>query len=325
MNLRDDPRNRELNRDLGLDGRLSEQSQRMMNRDGSFNVKRHGLGWRRSIHLYHVLLTMSWPRFFVLILCGYLFVNVVFAMGYLLCGPGALAGGEAPDWAGRFVNAFFFSVQTVATIGYGKMTPEGVAANLLVAIEALLGLLGFALGTGLLFARFSRPSAHVVFSRGAVIAPYRGGRTLMFRIANGRSNELTDVSAVVTVGRLAEVGGRMIRKFDALRLERDRIVFFSLQWVLVHPIDRASPLAGMTEEQFRASKLEVFVLLTAMDETFSQVVHTRTSYRFDEIDWGAKFRDVHSAGSDGALRLDVSRLDETETVVLPEGDAWPQG
>lgn len=288
-----------------------------MNRDGTFNVTRYGSSPWDFVHPYHWLLSISWPSFFGLIFAMYLLANVVFALAYLLCGPGALAGGEDPMAAGRFMKAFFFSVQTIATIGYGKMTPEGYIANFLVAVEALLGLMGFALATGLLFSRFSRPTAKIAFSGHAVVAPYREGAGLMFRIANARSNELSEVTASVTLTRFEQVNGRRVRRFHLLDLERSKVTFLATQWVIVHPVQRGSPLHGVAEEDFRRSEPEILILLAAMDETFSQVVNARSSYTASEIAWGARFRDIHEVASDGRLSINVQRLGEYDNVELP--------
>ena len=313
INSKNDP-----NRDLGLDGRIAEQSQvRVLNKDGSFNVARLGLSLRDFIHPYHRLLTVSWPGFFALVTAAYLAINVLFACAYLLCGPGALSGVSAATAAGRFWDAFFFSVQTLATIGYGKMTPEGLAANSLVAIEALAGLLGFAFATGLLFARFSRPMAGILFSPAAIVSPYRGGTGLMFRVANGRSNELTEVQATVNLSRWETVDGVRRRKFHVLALERAKVTFLPLQWVVVHPIDESSPLFGINQETFAASEPEILILMSAMDETFSQLVHARSSYLIQEIVWGAKFRDIYETTGDGRLAINVRRLGEADRISLP--------
>jgi len=290
-----------------------------MNRDGSFRLARGGLHWADFLHPYHRLLTISWTSFFLWVLAAYVVANLAFALAYLACGSGALSGVEDASFRGRFLAAFFFSVQTLATIGYGKMTPEGLAANTLVAFEALFGLMGFAFATGLLFARFSRPSARVVFSSVAVMAPYRGGRGLMFRIANGRPSELIDVRATVTLARFEpNADGRMTRRFHSLALERSQAMFLALQWVIVHPVDEASPLHGLSEADIRASQPELLALITGVDETFSQTVFARSSYAEAEIVWGARFRDIHETDGKGGVFLNVRRLGEIEAAVLPE-------
>ncbi len=299
--------------DFGFGARVAQQSQRrLLNRDGSFNVVREGLPFYRSLSPYHALLTMSWPRFFALIALAYFAVNLGFALLYYLCGEHALDGWHTGNPFDRFEDAFFFSVQTLATIGYGHMSPNGLAANLLVTLEALVGLLGFALATGLLFARFSRPTARLVFSRNAVIAPFRGGRALMFRLANERSSQLTEVQAVVSLSRLEPSPAGPIRRFHELRLDRPKVVFLPLHWVVVHPIDERSPLHGVGEPELRASQAEVLVLLSGMDETFSQVVHVRTSYRAEEIVWGARFVDMFLRGEEGLIGVDMRRLHDVE-------------
>jgi inward rectifier potassium channel len=307
----DDPK-----RDLGFGSRVAQQSQRrLLNRDGSFNVARSGLSFLRSLSLYHALLTMSWTRFFALAVLGYFATNLAFGLGYVLCGPGALEGAAAATPGQRFAEAFFFSVQTLATIGYGRLSPQGLPANLLVTVEALLGLLGFALVTGILFARFSRPDTRIAFSDRAVIAPHRGGTALMFRLANERSNQLLEVKATVTLSRMETAGATRVRRFHLLALERSRVMFLPLHWVCVHPIDETSPLHGETPERFEASDAEVLILLTAVDETFSQAVQARSSYKPSEVVWGARFRDIFLApDADGIVRIDLRRLHEIERV-----------
>lgn len=305
----------DLDRDLGFGSVVSGQSRiRLLNRDGSFNVEREGLNLFTSLSPYHALLTMSWPHFLGLIVLAYLALNLLFAGAYFACGPGALEGvsGVAGE---RFLACFFFSVQTFATIGYGKLTPSGMAPNLIVTVESLVGLLGFALATGILFSRFSQPTAKILFSRNAIIAPYRGITAFEFRIANARSNELIQVEARVMLSRLKPDGNR---DFIPLKLEREKVVFFPLAWTIVHPIDEESPLRGLTQEDLTASQAEVLVLLSGIDETFSQTVHTRSSYRADEIVCGARFADLFNPPTpDGVLSVDISRLDQIEKTVLP--------
>ncbi len=304
-------------RDLGFGARVSNQSHaRFLNRDGSFNVRRAGLPWLQSLNLYHALLTISWPRFHALVVLAYFTANIAFALGYLACGPGAIDGSTAMGLGGRFADAFFFSVQTMGTVGYGKLSPVGLAANLLVSLETLAGLLGLALATGLLFARFSRPQARILFSQRAVIAPYHGGRAFEFRIANQRSSELIDVHATVVFTRMEAAHGRRSRRYYGLKLERDNVMFFPLHWVIVHPIDAESPLAEATAETLQESDAEFLVLLTATDETFSQIVHARSSYKAHEIEWDAKYRDMFHEPANGSLRADLSRLHDLERATL---------
>jgi len=300
-------------RDLGFGGRVAQQTRsRLLNRDGSFNVRRDGLPFFRSLSAYHALLTISWPRFFLLSALGYFATNAVFAVAYLLCGPDALNGSKAAGLGPRFAEAFFFSVQTLATIGYGVLSPNGVAANLVSAIEALFGLMGFALVTGLLFSRFSRPTPHIAFSDNAVVAPFRGAQALMFRVANERSNQLTDVQARVILSRLEGPSANRTRKFHELSLDRPQVVFFPLHWVVVHPIDERSPLRGVTAEDFKAADSEILILLSAMDETFFQTVHVRSSYKPQEMAWGMRFADMFLRGEDGLVGIDMRKIHDLE-------------
>jgi len=300
----------DIDRDLGLGSRVAQQSRvRFLNRDGSFNVRRRGLSFLRSQNLYHSLLTISWTKFFLVVIAGYFVVNALFAFAYMLCGPGALEELRGDAGVGEFLQSFFFSVQTLATIGYGRISPHGLAANLLVTIEALFGLLGFALATGLLFARFSRPSAKIVYSEKAIIAPYRGGTAFEFRLANERSSELLEVNVTVTLSRNEiDREGKPMRRFYPLNLERKTVIFMPLHWVVVHPIDERSPLHGVNEDSLRASDAEFLILLTATDETFSQTVHSRSSYKHDEVVWGATFADMFHSANENNVSIDLRRI-----------------
>ena len=308
----------ERERDLGFGSVVARESRtRLLNRDGTFNVRRKGLGFWSSLSLYHWLLTLAWERFFVLVSGVYIVTNAIFATAYFLEGPGAL-NGVATTGGQRWLDCFFFSVHTLATIGYGVISPRSLAANLIVTVEALIGLMGLALVTGILFARFSRPTARMVFSEHAVIAPYQGGAALMFRIANARSSQLIEVEAKIVAGMFSQAEGHATRRFSVPALERTRVAFFPLSWTLVHPIVEGSPIYGLTEADLRDRGAEFMVLLTGIDETFSQTVHARTSYRYDEIVWGARFTDIFERDADANdLMVDVSRIHGIERVPIP--------
>ncbi|MFN7981991.1 MAG: ion channel [Vicinamibacterales bacterium] len=313
--MADTPAEEQLKQDLGLGGRMSARSRsRMLNHDGEFNVRRNNLGPFHRYNAYHTLLRMSVPRLLALVAALYLGVNLLFASLYWLAGPEALAGADGGRT--RFEDCFFFSVQTLATIGYGKLVPNTRLANALVSFEALFGLLGFAVLSGLLFARFTRPSAKVSFSDRAVIAPYGKGWALMFRLANLRRHDLTDVHAVVSLSRWVPVNGQPQRRFDLLALERTSIIFMPLHWVIVHPIDERSPLRGTTREEFAACDPELICLLSGHDETFAQTVHARISYDKGEIVWGARFRDIYTTDMDH-VSVDLTRLSDYDEVDSP--------
>jgi inward rectifier potassium channel len=301
-------------RDLGFGSVVSRQSQqRLLNPDGSFNVIRSGLGLLETLAPYQQLLTVSWTGFFALVVALYLLINAVFALAYFADGSTALMGPGADMLGGQFSQAFFFSVQTFATIGYGQIGPNGFTANALVTIEALVGLIFQALATGLLFARFSRPTASILFSHQAIVAPYGEGQSLQFRIANRRKNEIIQLEAQVLFSAMQPDGrGGLVRRYTLLPLERNKVTFFPLSWTIVHPIDQASPLAGKTPEDLVGAEAEVLVLLSGIDETFAQTVHARSSYRADEIIWNRRFRSMFVQEQGGSLSVDISRLHDVE-------------
>ncbi|MSO45921.1 MAG: transporter [Acidobacteria bacterium] len=300
-------------RDLGFGTVVSRESQqRLLNRDGSFNVTRSGLGFLESFAPYHLMLTISWTGFFALVSASYFVLNLVFAVAYVLCGPEALVGAGATMLGGRLSQAFFFSIQTFATIGYGQIGPNGVAANMVVTVEALVGLMYQALATGLLFARFTRPTAGLLFSNRALVGPYADGKGLMFRIVNRRRNEIIELEAQVLFSALEpDSRGGTVRRYAMLPLERNKVTFFPLSWTIVHPIDDTSPLAGRTPEDLERSQAEILVLLTGIDEALEHTVHARSSYRADEIVWNARFHSMFvKAESRTGLSVDISRVHE---------------
>jgi inward rectifier potassium channel len=300
--------------DLGFGRVVSEESHlRLINKDGSFNVNRKGLNFFNSLSIYHSLLTIEWWKFIGLASLGYLLLNIIFAFIYLIFEPGALEGTDAATLSAKFLRAFFFSIQTSSTIGYGHVFPESTSANFIVALESFVGLLGFAIITGLLFARFSRPNAKILFSKNAVVAPYHDISAFEFRIANARKNQIIELQAQLTFSKMEKAGNHFIRKYHRLNLERDKVPFFPLTWTIVHPIDDHSPLKDITQNELIKSEAEFLILLTGTDDTFNQTVHSRFSYRADEIIFGAKFSNLFEYGKDGHhITVDVGRLSNFE-------------
>lgn len=295
--------------DLGFGSVLSKQQQlRLLNRDGSFNVQRFPPTFWERIASYHSLVTMSWPRFFLLVGISYFLINLPFALAYYLCGPEALSGDARLTGFSRY---FFFSIDTFSTIGYGNITPNGFAANFLVTVEAVLGLLSVGLVAGLVYSRFARPTANILYSKKGVIAPYRGITAFMFRLVNRRQNELIEVKARVILSRFEDRDGRRQRVYHTLELERPFVAFFPLSWTVVHPIDEQSPLYGWTEEQSQLAESEFLVLLTATDEVFAQTVHSRTSYNGNEITWNARFSSMFTE-RERAIGFESSKLHDIE-------------
>jgi inward rectifier potassium channel len=297
--------------DPGLTTQFSGDLRRTINADGSFNVKRTGLRWRDA-NPYLMLIDTTWPRFLLVVALGFLIINIIFASLYLLIGVQSLKGLESD--MGPFANAFFFSVHTLTTVGYGNVYPEGPWANTISSLEAASGLMVFAIATGLLYGRFSRPSARIIYSKKAIVAPYQDGTSLQFRVANARSNTLMNMEARVLLMTVGMKDGELKRSFIDLSLERPQIYFFALTWTIVHPIDESSPLFGKSREELAKISGELLVLIQGFDDTFSQVVHSRYSYRHDEIIWGAKFNPAFKVNTNGDLIVQVDRIDEMRTV-----------
>jgi inward rectifier potassium channel len=293
--------------DPGLTQQYTGALRRAINKDGSFNVNRRGTNWH-DIHPYLHLISMPWPRFLSLVFLAYLAANTIFAALYYSLGPGHLQGGDSPQNFERFLNAFFFSAHTLTTVGYGNVAPRTIPANTIAAAEALIGLLGFALATGILFGRFSRPSARIGFSDLALVAPYEGRTSLEFRIVNRRPNALMEMEAHVILMSVEGEPGKLKRTFQELPLERAAVDFLPLTWTIVHPIDEASPLFGKTNEDLERKQAELLILIKGFDETFSQSVRVRFSYRFDEIAWNAKFTPAFDFDETGNMVLNINKV-----------------
>jgi inward rectifier potassium channel len=308
--------NTEANFDPGLTQTYTGVLKRVINEDGQFNVRRTGRTWR-DWHPYLALISTTWPRFMVIVTVTFLSVNTLFAALYVAAGVENLKNADAPTAGLRFLNAFFFSAHTLTTVGYGNMWPVGPAANAIAVMESLCGVLGFAIATGLLFGRFSRPSARFGFSNQMLMAPYKGGTSLQFRIVNRRTNNIVDLEARVLLMLVEFCGGKLQRKFLPLDLERTSVLFFPLTWTVVHPIDIGSPLFGKTAADLEAMQAEVLIMLKGFDDTFGQVVQTRFSYRYDEISWGAKFATAFEVEDSGDLRIEVDKVSDTEPAALP--------
>ena len=300
--------------DPGLTQQYTGALLRAINKDGSFNIRRRGFhSIAGSVYMY--LVNLTWPKFLALVASAYLAVNFLFALAYMALGIDIVHASERDLGLSGFTRAFFFSAQTLTTVGYGSLYPFGLAGNAIAAIEAAVGLMGFALATGLLFARFSRPSARLVYSDRVLIAPYRDGTSLQFRIANQRRNVLTEVEAdVILMTVQQDAAGQLKRTFVELPLERRHVFFLALTWTIVHPIDENSPLWGKTREDLEKLQAEVMILFKGYDDSFSQVVHSRYSYRWDEIVWSARFLPAFDVAPGGHLLLDLRRISDTTPV-----------
>ncbi len=285
---------------------------RLVSRKGQFtlNIVKLGVPRLHFADLYHRLLTLSWPQFFMLICLCYILTNSLFALAYL-------AGGDciANARPGSFKDAFYFSVQTMATIGYGAMYPRTEYANTIVASEAFFGLWGVAMVTGLAFSRFSRPTARVIFSRVAVIAPFNGVPTLMYRAGNQRFNQILEAQQRATLIRdEVTLEGVFMRRFYDLQLMRSQSPIFALSWTVMHAIDESSPLYQLTAKDLIEQQAEIVITLTGIDDTVSQTIHARHSFVASEIMWNKRFVDIIDRQPDGSLVVDYTLFDDVKPV-----------
>jgi inward rectifier potassium channel len=297
--------------DPGLGEKYFKHTKRIINKDGSFNIKRTG-GGLSSINAFHYLINISWTKFLLIVFAGFVGVNLFFAILYQLAGIQNLSNATAGDGLQSFLNTFFFSVQTFATVGYGGIHPIGILSNIISSLESMTGILSFALATGLLYGRFSKPSAKIIFSDKAIIAPFKEGKALMFRVANSRENILMEMEANAMMTYLDKIDSRFTRKYYPLKLEIKFIYFFPLPWTIVHPIDEDSPLYGKTAKDLQELEAELLIMVKGFDDSFSQHVISRSSYKFNEIDWDVKFVRAYSTDESGETIVDLEKVSETE-------------
>jgi inward rectifier potassium channel len=303
--------------DPGLTQKYTGSLNRSIADDGKFNVRRTGVTLRDQ-HPYLFLISTTWKNFLGIVLLVFILVNILFAWAFFKIGVSHFKGAEAPTTGAEFLNLFFFSTHTLTTVGYGNIYPVGPSANVTAAFEALLGLMGFAVVTGLMFGRFSRPSARIGFSEKMLVSPYSDGMSLQFRVVNRRSNNILELNARMLLMTVESRDGKLQRKFASLTLERSDVLFLPLTWTIVHPIDLSSPLYGLTAQDLDHHQAEFLVLLKGFDETFGQVVHTRRSYRHDEVVWGAKFVPAFDVEPSGDLKLDILKVSDFERAALPQ-------
>ncbi|MGH2667051.1 ion channel [Flavobacterium sp.] len=303
----------------GFGSNAANYGGRFINKDGTANIRKSGIGFVESISWYHTMLTISSYKFLFIIFAFYGIVNFLFAVVYCLIGVEHLNGIVATSLADKFGQAFFFSAQTFTTVGYGHISPTGFWASFVASVEALFGLLSFAIATGLFYGRFSKPKAHILFSENAIIAPFQEGKGLMIRIAPYKNTNLTDAEAKVTLGMKVKENGVEVNRFFSLDLEYDKINALTLSWTLVHPITEESPLYGFTGEDFKNNKGEIIMYLKAFDEMYSNTVAIRSSYTFDEVIFGVKFVQMYENSKDNSRTvLHINKLNEVTEVVFEE-------
>ncbi|MBK6536250.1 MAG: hypothetical protein IPG09_00275 [Ignavibacteria bacterium] len=299
--------------DLGIGNKVLDSDQRIVTKDGKFNIERRGISFFKSFSIYHYLISISWLKFCSLILLVYLLVNIFFAFLYLAGGVENFEGIETNNTFDRFVNEFFFSTQTFTTVGYGRINPVGVYSNIISSIESLTGLLSLALATGLLYGRFSRPVAKIIYSDNAIIAPFNGVNAFQFRIANMKNDhDMIDVETEVILSK--EVNN--LRKFFNLKLEYRKINFFNASWTINHIINEESPVYGLSEKDLKDSDCEFLILIKGYDNTFAQYVNSRYSYRYDELIWGARFTNIYGRSEDGRGMIELDKISLIEKAEL---------
>lgn len=298
----------------------STEGGRLANKDGSVNIKKIGMPFWTRISLYHTLLRLPRLKFLLVVFLFYTILNVVFACIYMLVGVEHLQGVLVNnDMLNNFQQAYFFSSQTLTTVGYGHISPVGLTANIVASLESFVGILSFALVTGLLYGRFTRPRAYIRFSDNVLIAPFKDGRALMARLATYKNNHLTDVEAQVTVVMHLKENGQKVRRFYNLSLEIKRINSMALTWTLVHPIDEESPLYYMNEQDIKEADIELLYHIKGFDDHFSNTVQQRTSYVSSEVVYGAKFLPMfHRTDDNSSTIVELDKINAHEAAKLPE-------
>jgi inward rectifier potassium channel len=299
--------------DPGLGTRFPGGTKRIISDSGNFNIGREGQGFYLRDVFQHLVNT-SWPRFLLIISLGFMVLNAMAASLYVWVGIEGLQGTTQGPFLHEFKQAFFFSIQTCATVGYGHMAPASDACNVIAALETLSGLLGLSVATGLFYGRFSRPRTSIIYSRNAIVAPYQDGLALEFKMVNRRSDVLMDVDARVMLMFAENTGTELRRGYYPLKLEISSVAFMPLTWTLVHPITEESPLFGLSPNELEAGLAEVIIQIRAFDETYNQTIYSRHSYISSEIIWGAKFLPSFAQGEDGRTIVFVDKINDLELV-----------
>lgn len=304
--------------DLGLDRSAQKGRQRTINADGSYNMERRSGRALGNFQLYHWLITTSWKHYWMAVVSFYLLDNVFFGALYYWMGSENISGVAGNTELAKYMSCFFFSCQTFTTVGYGGLHPVGILASSVAAIEAFLGLMMFAVATGSLYGRFSKPISRIKYSDKILIAPFKNGTGLQFMIANELETTLMEVEARVNLSWFEDDGtGKPIRKFQQVGLEFDKIAMFPTSWIVNHPIDEESCLFGKSIDDIRQMDFEVFVLIKGFDDVFSQTIYSRHSFMANQFVWGAKFKKPFSINNEGRVVMDLTQVGEYDLVALP--------
>ncbi len=302
--------------DLGFGTKLTDRRKRLLKADGQFNIKRRGQSFGAWLNIYNRFIMMPWSIFFLIVLAVYLLLNFIFAITYYIIGVEHLIGVNMTSTHSQFWDAFFFSAQSLTTVGYGRISPDGFAASWVSSLESLTGLMMFAIVTGLLYGRFSRPNPRILFSKNALIAPYLNVNALMFRMVNERSNQLINMEVSLVFSKIEVRDGISNRRYYGLRLERSKVNFFPTNWTLVHPLTEDSPLYNESPESLAAGDAEFMIAIQGVDDTFGDGIHVRHSYVSDELVWGAKFTSMLEGEGDETYILDLKKVGDYEPADL---------
>ena len=305
-------------KNTGFSSIPENEGSRLINKDGTVNIKRSGLKFSERFDVFHWLINMSWLTFFSVLLVGYILVNIAFAIIYMGMGIEGLSGVHSTSIPQQFLEAFYFSSQTLTTLGYGAVSPISTPHNLVASFEAFIGLLSFATSTGLLYGRFSKPKSKILFSKNALISPYKESETgLMVRLVSSKNDQLINVNASMTLSYLDRTGNQSSRKFQKLEIEISHIELLASSWTIVHPISENSMLNTLSQTELDTLDLEILLHIDGYDETYSQQIHTRTSYKFNELVWGAKFVSILGHNTDEQATLCLDKFNDFDLVSLP--------
>lgn len=297
--------------ETGFGSKSFSDLDRLIKKDGSFNVSKKG-GGLKQFSLYYSLIHLHWAILILYGALGYLMINLIFALGYFLGGSEQLTGGtDLINSKEYFLHCFYFSTQTLTTVGFGLISPLKGFSSALAAIEAMIGLLTFAFATSVLYGRFSKAKAKILFSDVMVVSPYRGIKGLKFRIANPKRNEIIDLKAKVIFSYLKKERGKKVRKYTPLNLEIDFINMFPLPWTIVHPLDADSPIGKMTKADLLKSQTEFIIILKGYDEAFNQDVHQMHSYRANEILFDHDFIPMFDTGFEKSTTVQLDLISKT--------------
>jgi inward rectifier potassium channel len=300
------------NNDTGFGTSAGDYGGRFINRDGSFNMRKEGMPFWERFSVYHRMLNLPRWKFIALLVIFFLTINLLYTLVYLLIGTDQFTGMIAHSKWQEIKEVYFFSTETFTTVGYGRVNPIGDGANFVASIEAMSGFLSFAVATGLIYGRFSKPTSFLLFSDQALVSPYQDKTALMFRFVSYKDDHiLTNVEIKVNTALQVEENGKPVYKFFDLNLERSRVDSLPMNWTVVHPIDEHSPFTGFSEEDMKIADVELYVLVRGFDDVYSNVVLQRTSYTYGEIAFNRKFRPMYRESKDGKTTiLELHRLNE---------------